>query len=365
MEKEPLIDPIPVEVLKSELTPARKLRDTNKGHNEIYVVDWRNAPNTLREIGRLRELTFRTAGGGAGVACDIDDMDLMEKPYQQIIVWDPDAEAIIGGYCYILGPDITFDENGHARTAVGHMFHMSKKYIEEYMPHTMELRRAFVVPDYQSSKAGAKALFALDNLWDGIAAVMLQHPDIMYFVGKMSFYKNFPTPARDLLLYFIRKHFPDPDNLLTPFDPVEIETNPAVLDLILKDDDFKDDYRNLKEALKKLGTGIPPMINTYINASPTMRTFGTGIFREFGDVYDTCIMIAVDEMSDDKRVRHIDSFIRETAVKLLNRYPWLSGGSQSDLELRIADHWRLRRLRRVEARNRRIFSKKKQKGRKG
>lgn len=364
MKQEPLIDPIPLEVLKSELTPDRKLRNTNKGHNEIYVVNWHNAPNVLKEIGRLRELTFRASGGGAGVACDLDEMDRMEKPYQQIIVWDPDAEAIIGGYCYLLGPDVTFDEQGQPRTAVAHMFRMSREYIEDYLPHTMELRRAFVVPDYQSSKAGAKALFALDNLWDGIAAVMLRHPNIMYFLGKMSFYKDYPAPARDLLLHFIRKHFPDPDGLLTPIEPVEIATAPEILDLILKDDDFKEDYRNLKDALKRLGPGIPPMINTYINASPTMRTFGTSIFREFGDIYDTCILIAIDEMADDKRVRHIDSYIRETAARLMDRFPGLSN-SQEDLEQRIADHWRLRRLRRTEARRKRIFSKKKQKGRKG
>ena len=89
---EDIIAPINKEVLKSELTEDKRLRFTNKSHNEIYIVTWKNAPNVLKEIGRLREIAFRAAGGGTGKALDLDEYDLMENPYHQLIVWNPVAE---------------------------------------------------------------------------------------------------------------------------------------------------------------------------------------------------------------------------------------------------------------------------------
>ena len=166
MEK--IIDPVDVNLIKAELTPDKKLRDTNKGGNEIYIVDYKDSPDTMREIGRLREITFRDAGGGTGKSIDIDEFDIMEKPCKQLIVWDPESEAILGGYRFILGPDIQLMENGQPRLATSHLFHFSDKFISDYLPHIIELGRSFVTPEYQSSKAGAKALFALDNLWDGL-----------------------------------------------------------------------------------------------------------------------------------------------------------------------------------------------------
>lgn len=109
---EEIIAPVDRELLKSELTAERRLRSTNKSHNEIYIVNWKNAPNVLKEIGRLREIAFRAAGGGTGKALDLDEYDLMENPYQQLIVWNPDAEEILGGYRYILGDEVEFDKEG-------------------------------------------------------------------------------------------------------------------------------------------------------------------------------------------------------------------------------------------------------------
>lgn len=83
---EDIIAPIDKELLKSELTPDKRMRSTNKSNNEIYVVTWQNAPNVLKEIGRLREIAFRAAGGGTGMSMDLDEYDLMENPYQQLIV---------------------------------------------------------------------------------------------------------------------------------------------------------------------------------------------------------------------------------------------------------------------------------------
>ena len=217
MEK--IIDPVDVRLLKAELTPDKKLCNTNKADNEIYVIDAFDSPNVLREVGRLREISFRMAGGSSGLSLDLDEFDTMENPYKQIVIWDPEAEAIIGGYRYILGPDVKLGPDGQPLLATAHMFHFSDHFIKEYLPHVIELGRSFVTPDYQSSKAGAKAIFALDNLWDGIGAVMMQHPNIVYFFGKMTMYPSYDHSCRDLILHFLWKHFEDKDDLIRPIEP--------------------------------------------------------------------------------------------------------------------------------------------------
>ena len=320
MEK--VLDPVSVDLLKAELTPDKKLCNTNKAGNEIYVIDGTDAPNVLLEIGRLREIAFRDSGGGTGFSVDLDEFDTTtDHPYKQIIIWDPDASAILGGYRFILGPDIQMQEDGQPHITSSHMFHYSDRFIKDYLPHVMELGRSFVTPEYQSSKAGAKAIFALDNLWDGIAAVILQHPNIMYLLGKMTIYPSYDKSCRDLIQHFLWKHFPDPDELVRPKQPLKEEADGRLLDLILKDDDFKADYRNLKDAIRKLGSGIPPLVNSYMNTSPTLKMLGMGINDEFFDAYETGILVCYDEMYAEKRDRHKEPYFRHLAESIRKRFP--------------------------------------------
>ena len=319
MEK--IIDPVDVRLLKAELTPDKKLCNTNKADNEIYVIDAFDSPNVLREVGRLREISFRMAGGSSGLSLDLDEFDTMENPYKQIVIWDPEAEAIIGGYRYILGPDVKLGPDGQPLLATAHMFHFSDHFIKEYLPHVIELGRSFVTPDYQSSKAGAKAIFALDNLWDGIGAVMMQHPNIVYFFGKMTMYPSYDHSCRDLILHFLWKHFEDKDDLIRPIEPKMPDADTRLLDLILRDEDFKSDYRNLKDAVRRLGTTIPPLINTYMNSSPTMKMFGTAVNKEFSDVEETGILISFNEMYPEKRDRHKDPYMRHLFSRMKSRFP--------------------------------------------
>ena len=338
---EAIIDPVDISLLKAELTPEKKLCDTNKGGNVIYVIDAHDSPNVLREVGRLREVSFRQAGGSSGLSMDIDEYDTMEIPYKQIIVWDPDAEAILGGYRYILGPDVRLREDGQPHLATSHMFRFSEEFIQDYLPHTIELGRSFVAPEYQSSKAGAKALFALDNLWDGITSVVLKHPQIMYLFGKMTMYPSYDKSGRDLILHFLWKHFPDPEELVRPVIPVLPEVDGRLLDLILDEDDFKEDYKNLKNAVRKLGTNIPPLVNSYMNTSPTMKMFGTAVNDEFSDVEETGILVCFNEMYEEKRERHIKAFFNETIRKARSRFPNLT----PDFEDKLKRRWEERRFR--------------------
>lgn len=310
MEQE-IIQPIAKEILKSELTPERQLRMTNKSHNEIYVITAHNAPNVMKEIGRLREIAFREAGGGTGKDMDIDEFDTCDNCYKQLIVWNPEAEEIIGGYRYLLGTDWDYDEKGQPILATSHMFHFSEKFIKDYAPWTIELGRSFVSLPYQSSRMGAKSLFALDNLWDGLGALTVIKPNVKYFFGKMTMYPSYIRKGRDMILYFLKKHFDDKEKLIIPMKPLESETDPKELECLFGGTSFKDDYRVLNGEIRKLGYNIPPLVNAYMSLSPTMKLFGTAINYGFGDVEETGILIAVDEILEEKRVRHIDSFIKE------------------------------------------------------
>lgn len=308
---EEIIAPIAKEVLKSELTEDKRLRFTNRSNNEIYIVTYQDSPNVLREIGRLREIAFRMAGGGTGKSLDLDEYDTMENPYKQLIVWNPEAEELIGGYRYLKGTDVEFDENGQPRLATAHMFHFSDTFIKDYLPTTIELGRSFVTLEYQSTRAGSKGLFALDNLWDGLGALTVVMPEVRYFFGKVTMYPSYSHFGRDMILYFLNKHFADKDNLITPMKPLKLETDPRLLEKIFCKDKFKEDYKILNTEVRKLGYNIPPLVNAYMGLSPTMRMFGTAINYGFGDVEETGILIAVDEILEEKRIRHIESFVKQ------------------------------------------------------
>lgn len=308
------------QLIKAELTKDKFLRKTNKAGNEIYIITHHNSPKTMLEIGRLREIAFRYYGGGTGKSVDIDEYDTMDNPYKQLIVWNPDAEEILGGYRFICGPDIQFDDNDEPILATSHLFCFSPKFNEKYLPYTIELGRSFVSLEYQSTLAGSKGIFALDNLWDGLGALSVAEPTMKYFFGKVTMYDSYNSNARDMILYFMQKHFPDRDKLVYPKQPVEIITDKKILKRLLKENDFKADYKILNTSVRKLGINIPPLINAYMGLSPKMKVFGTAINDSFGHVEETGILIDKDEILEDKQKRHIESYLLDKPSKrFLNR----------------------------------------------
>jgi len=307
MAEENIIEPVAPELIERELTPERFLRKTNKGGNEIYVVDAASAPATMREIGRLREIAFRVGGGGTGKACDIDRFDLMDPPCRQLIVWDPENRLILGGYRILLGRDMLLVD-GQPRIAMAHLFDFSPEFVRDYLPASVELGRSFVRLEFQSTRAGSNAIYTLDNLWDGLGALTVVHPDIKYLIGKMTMYPSYDIECRNMLLYFLNKHFPDPDNLIRPIHPLMPSFDEEAMKRLFVGETFKDDYKVLNKSVRDRGVNIPPLVNAYMGLSPTMRVFGTAINDEFGNVEETGIFLAVAEIFEEKKQRHIGSY---------------------------------------------------------
>lgn len=313
MEK--IIDPLDKNLIKSELTVQKRVRITNKANNEIYVFTSHDSPNLMREVGRLREIAFRHYGGGTGLEADIDKYDVMKVPYKQLIVWDPENEEILGGYRFIYGSDVEFDENGKPMLATAHLLNFSDEFINDYLPYTVELGRSFVSLEYQSTLMGRKGIFALDNLWDGLGALTVIDPKIKYFFGKVTMYGTYNKHARNMILYFLNKHFPDKEKLVTPIVPLETDTDYKKMEALFRGKNFNEDYRILNKEVRALGWNIPPLINAYMGLTPTMRFFGTSVNDEFGDVEESGILIEIDQILEDKRARHIESYMKSNPSK--------------------------------------------------
>jgi hypothetical protein len=310
----PIVDQLPKDRIIAELTRDKLLRNTNNGNNEVYVFDNNNSPALMHEVGRVREITFRHAGGGTGKEIDIDEFDTdKENPQKQLIVWDPENKEIIGGYRFYF-PEKDCPDPDIKKLASSSYFSFSEKFLVKYFPHVMELGRSFVHPDYQSRTMGRKSLYALDNLWDGLGAIIIDNHHIRYLFGKVTMYTHFNRKARNMILYFLRKHFNDPDRLVTPVDPADIDIHEDEMKELFRGRRYKDDYKILSREVRNLNENIPPLINAYMNLSPSMRTFGTFINHKFGDVEETGIMITLKDIYITKINRHLASYKKDFEI---------------------------------------------------
>lgn len=311
----PVIPPVDRKLIRKELTAAKYIRTTRKGENELYEVTWKDSPNIMQEIGRLREISFRVAGGGTGKGCDIDEYDTDPvDPYRQLIVWDPHDKEILGGYRYILCGGID-----PSRMATRELFDFSPEFINEYLPFTIELGRSFVQPNYQGINIKRKGLYALDNLWDGLGALMLKYENYKYFFGKVTMYSSYNLKARNTLLYFLNKYFPDDEKLVRPIDPIDYDGNNRYYIELFRDLEYQDAYRTLQKEIKQNGEFIPPLINSYMNLSPSIRIFGTAINHGFGNVEETGLLVKMQDIYPEKLERHIQP-MQEVLHSLSRRF---------------------------------------------
>ena len=302
---EPIIEPVETSLLEQELE-GHLLRPTNKAGNLIYDVTAHECPNVMREIGRLREISYRDGGGATGKSMDIDEMDTMEKPYHQLIVWDPDSKRIIGGYRYLLGKEAQILD-GQPYITSAHLYHYSERFIRDYLPYTIEFGRAFVQPLYQTREAGVKALFALDNIWDGIGALVHNNPDLKYMFGKVTIYPDYNIEARNLIYTYLHQYHLGDQELMHPYHPLPIE---PITDSPFVGEDAQENYHILQHAVREKGTVIPPMFSAYLNLTNDLLFFGNAINDELANVYETGIMVEIPKIYAEKKERYINPYIQ-------------------------------------------------------
>ena len=308
--------PIDRDLIKAELTDDKLLRTTNKAGNLIYLTTASESPNVMKEIARIRELAFRLCGAGSGKMFDMDAFDWAERPYKQLFVWDPQNEEIIGGYRLIFGNEVAINENGQPDLVTASMYKFSQKFIDEFLPYTIELGRSFVHPDYQASKMGSKSLYSLDNLWDGLGAITVLRPDMKYFFGKVTVYPSYEEQARELIFTFLNKYFPDEDTLVEPIDPFIRPAFAADYAGLFAGGSFKEEYKILNGKVRERGVNIPPLVNTYMGLSAKMKSFGYAVCEELGGLIEFAIMVPIYEMYEEKKARHIETFVNENNFKI-------------------------------------------------
>ena len=251
----PVIDPVAADLIENELTPERLLRRTNNGGNEIYVMRAQECPNLMREIGRLRELSFRDGGGGTGA--DVEDVDEL----------DLDPEGVRAAFR--LGPQ---GERDRRRLPLHHLAeHASEMPLDRtLLPHSPNGSATSTFPTRSSSdvrscsptirdrRANPKGLFSLDNLWDGLGALVVNNPDMRYFFGKVTMYGSYDKEARNILLYFLRKYFPDREHLVESIHPIELHFDEERFERMFCGGSYAEDYKILIREIRKYRENIPP-----------------------------------------------------------------------------------------------------------
>jgi hypothetical protein len=296
-----IIAAVDKEALEAELTSDRLVR-CFKGL-EVYIVTAQNAPNAMDEIGRIREIEFRKEGGGTAKEKDIDQFDTGKIPYKQLLVWDPVEREIVAMYRYILCRDAVRSD-GEIPLATHRLFTFSERFIEEYLPYTIELGRSVV------NRNAKKSLYGLYVIWSGLAALVSEYSEMKYFFGKTTTFEYYPARARDLLFSFINLYFGDKEHLVRPREELcyEMTTDKSSLLSIFTGNDYRKDYDRLLKELSNLGQAIPPLIISYLRLTDTIKYFGTAWNPFFGNVMETAFLLTIRDINESKRKKFIETY---------------------------------------------------------
>ena len=261
-------------------------------------------------------------------------------------MWNPVDRVIVGGYRFLLCDKLPLDEHGQVDTPTSELFHYSERFVKEYLPDTIELGRSFVQPAYQPTKSLSKGLYSLDNLWDGLVAIIMKNPNLLYYFGKITLYPSYDHIMRDLTYHFLWKHFGDKDELVRPWDDQAImpASDPELMNLIVHQDDLLEDYKLLKAAARMRGVNIPPNMTAYISITSQMLMFGTAVNHLMHNIEDTSVLIPFDAIYHDKKTRHIGAYLRFlNSRRRQNEVP-----NFMDIEEEMIENWLITRNRKVK-----------------
>lgn len=299
-----IVRPEDPKVLKKELASAEKLGTTSDG-KKIYLVSYEQGKNLLREIARLREVTFRRVGEGTGLAKDMDEFDTF---YRHIILWDDDNLEIVGAYRLGICSEILSRQglNGLYTTT---LFNFSQS-MYALLPQAVELGRSFVQKRYWRSNA-------LDYLWQGIGAFLATYPEIKYLFGAVSISNSYSEEAKDLIVHFYKKWFPDKQALAVAKNRYNISAKKEQeLKALFSGHDFKSDLQKLKEYLKQYGFAIPILYKQYTDLCQDggVRFMDFGVDKNFASCVDGLILVQIDMIKSRKRERYLAK--AEEAVRM-------------------------------------------------
>jgi hypothetical protein len=284
------------QTIKQELRKGELLGETSDG-KQIILVDWFPESSVIREIGRLRELSFRKVGEGTGERRDLDKYD---HHYRHLVLWDNEALEIVGAYRLGEG-NLILEKKGKKGFYAENLFEFKKPF-EKYLADSLELGRSFVQPNYWGSRA-------LDYLWQGLGAYLRHNPKIKYLFGPVSISAHYPQASRDMLVYFYNNYFGHTEKLVSSNNPCQI--NEQTLDEfrnIFKGDDFNQDMKELKNRLSMQNMSIPTLYKQYSDlcVEDGVKFLDFGIDPDFSGCTDGFLLVDVSKIKDSKRKRYIE-----------------------------------------------------------
>ena len=282
--------------LLNELKKSKLIGQTTDG-KKIYLYDYTEDSIVLKELGRLRELSFRKVGEGVNKKRDTDKYDIY---YQHIILWDENDLEIVGSY-RIGNSDFIFKNIGVKGFYSNTLF----KYNEEFTPYlkdSIELGRSFVQPKYWGTRA-------LDYLWFGIGAYLRTNPNIKYMFGPVSMSATFPTVAKDMMIFYYSHYYGDQQNLVEAKVPYSYSNNLSEIKETFDLNDKKKDFKFLKSTLANIGVSIPTLYKQYsdIAEDKGVKFLGFNVDNSFGDCIDGFILVEVAKIKDSARQRYMEN----------------------------------------------------------
>ena len=282
--------------LLNELKKSKLLGQTNDG-KKIYLYDYTEDSIVLKELGRLRELSFRKVGEGVNKKRDTDKYDIY---YQHIILWDENDLEIVGSY-RIGESNFIFKNIGVKGFYSNELFKFNQEF-SPYLRNSIELGRSFVQPKYWGTRA-------LDYLWYGIGAYLKNNPHIKYMFGPVSISATFPSIAKDMMIFYYSYYYGEKEALVEPKVPYTYSNNLLEITELFILDDKKKDFKFLRTTLSNIGFSIPTLYKQYseITQDGGVRFLGFNVDKTFSDCVDGLILLEVEKIKDSAKQRYIEN----------------------------------------------------------
>lgn len=293
--EETIAHPVDSRAVKRTLKKAPLLGQTIDG-KKIFLYDYEEDSAVMHEIGRLRELTFRTVEEGTGTPMDLDAYDTR---YRHLVLWDDEELEIVGAYR--LGECANLIKNEGMKNLYTSTLFELKPEMESYLPHAIELGRSFVQPKYWGKRS-------LDYLWFGIGAYVAQHPDIKYLFGPVSLSDAYPQNAKELIIGFFDQQLGSKQDLAKGLRPVELsKTNQQIAEEIFSGD-YKESFKKLNALLDIEGVKVPTLFKQYAEVADDKgcRFIDFSIDPDFNACIDALILVELDKLKPKKRERYLN-----------------------------------------------------------